>query len=48
MEDKEDILFKKALRYLYENRLEQIGVQADIIITKKEPSDNIEKEQAGD
>lgn len=48
MDDKEDI-FVKALRFLYEKRLEQIGVQADIIIImKKEPSDNIEKEQAGD
>ncbi len=47
MDDKEDI-FVKALRFLYEKRLEQIGVQADIIITKKDTSDNSEKEQAGE
>lgn len=32
----EEDIFVKALRFLYEKRLEQIGVQADIIITKKE------------
>ena len=48
MEDKEDILLKKALRFLYEKGLEQIGVQADIIIAKKDTSDNVEKEKAGD
>ena len=32
----EDELFEKALRYLYEKRLEQFGVTANIIITKKE------------
>lgn len=31
----EEDIFVKALRFLYEKRLEQIGVQADIIITKK-------------
>jgi hypothetical protein len=29
----EDI-FEKALRFLYEKRLEQLGIEADIIITK--------------
>lgn len=32
----EEDIFVKALRFLYGKRLEQIGVQADIIITKKE------------
>ena len=32
----EDELFEKALRYLYEKRLEQLGVTANIIIAKKE------------
>ena len=32
----EDELFEKALRYLYEKRLEQLGITANIIITKKE------------
>lgn len=32
----EDI-FEKALRLLYERRLAMEGLQADIIITKKEP-----------
>lgn len=31
----EDI-FEKALRFLYEKRLEQLGIEADIIITKIE------------
>lgn len=32
----EEDIFVKALRFLYEKRLEQIGVEADIIITKKD------------
>ena len=32
----EEDIFVKALRFLYEKRLEQIGVQADVIVTKKE------------
>ena len=32
----EDELFEKALRYLYEKLLEQLGVTANIIITKKD------------
>ena len=32
----EEDIFAKALRFLYEKRLEQIGVEADIIITKKD------------
>ena len=31
----EEDIFVKALRFRYEKRLEQIGVEADIIITKK-------------
>lgn len=30
----EEDTFEKALRLLYERRLEQLGLQADIIITK--------------
>ena len=32
----EEDIFVKALRFLYGKRLEQIGVEADIIITKKD------------
>ena len=32
----EEDIFVKALRFLYEKRMEQIGVEADIIITKKD------------
>ena len=32
----EEDIFVRALRFLYEKRLEQIGVEADIIITKKD------------
>lgn len=32
--DNEDDVFMRALRLLYERRLEQLGFQADIIITK--------------
>lgn len=29
----EDI-FEKALRFLYERRLEQLGIEADVVVTK--------------
>lgn len=32
----EEDIFEKALRFLYECRLKKLGVEADIIITKKE------------
>lgn len=32
----EEDIFEKALRYLYECRLKKLGVEANIIITKKE------------
>lgn len=34
--DKEDALFMKALKFLYERRLAQIGFEANVVITKIE------------
>lgn len=35
----ENDLFTKALRFLYERRLEQIGFEADVIVTKIRPEE---------
>lgn len=36
----EEDIFERALRFLYERRLEQLGIQADIVITKIDDSPN--------
>lgn len=35
----ENDLFTRALRFLYERRLEQIGFEADIIVVRPEPEE---------
>lgn len=40
-------IFEKALRLLYERRLEQLGIQADIIITKTDDSPNEREKECG-
>lgn len=37
--DKEDALFMKALKLLYEWRLEELGFTADITVTKMEDTE---------
>ena len=46
MENLENAILEKALRFLYERRLAQLGIQADIIITKKERPTKMERRAA--
>ena len=39
-------LFATALKFLYERRLAQLGIQADITVTKKEEPINIQRRAA--
>jgi len=39
-ESMEEALYVKALRFLYEWALEQLGLEADLIITKEPPDGN--------
>lgn len=44
LEAREDALFRKALKFLYEMRLQELGYTADVIVTRKDEAE--EKETA--